>query len=682
MLMPEQMNRILLAGSKEDLRATIDLLYKLEAVNVIDFPAEEAGFTIGSPLPESTIASQKLLKLRSLEKDMQLDVDSEPTETIAPSRIKSELDKSLAELEGSLDKVLQERNKAQSELAELQNEKRSIEPFLNMDIPLDLYKGYSNLSVLTGYIRSDPTADLTSKAKDIEVFLSNDKKFVAVFVSKKDLAETQKILIQNGFSEVPVPIGSGDAKQRITAIEEEEGKKEAAMESCNQSLEDLKTKYGALICAADEDLSIEVQMAETPLRLGVTKYAFVLDGWAPTSKMEPLKQAIDQDLKGRVFFEVLETVERHESHAHDTEHLTNVDYTSVKAEVPTKTNPNKYVGLYQFLTGLISIPKYREIDPTFMISLTFPLFFGLMVGDIGYGIGFTVLGFIGLMKVKSPEWKTIATMLFFGGIWATLFGIFVFGEALGMHFQPIWTEGATVAEYPYGNEVSWSYLLQMELPHLGVISKLGDVKIFLFLALVIGFIHLGIGYCIGVYNKTIRYGFKHAVLEKVSWLLILIGGFFLLIWFINEMIVPIGDWWGLPMTSSYLYIGIGMVIVGTIMAFVGEGPGAILELPGLMSNVLSYSRLAAIGMSKAGLALAFNTMAFVTIGTDGIALIFAIIVFVLGVLMVFILAIISAGMHGIRLHFVELFGKFFEGGGAEFNPLKIVRKWTTEKIGE
>ncbi len=117
------------------------------------------------------------------------------------------------------------------------------------------------------------------------------------------------------------------------------------------------------------------------------------------------------------------------------------------------------------------------------------------------------------------------------------------------------------------------------------------------------------------------------------------------------------------MIDSYLYIGIGLVIVGTVMAFIGEGGGAILELPGLMSNVLSYSRLAAIGMSKAGLALAFNTMAFITIGTEGINVIFAIMLFVVGVLMVFILAIISAGMHSIRLHYVELFGKFFEGGG-------------------
>ncbi len=471
MLMPEQMNRILLVGSKGDLKATIDLLYKVEAVDIIDFPSEDKDFHLGSPLPESSVASQKLLKLRAFEKDMQLDVDVEPTETLAPSRVKSDLDKTLVELEGSLSKVLQEKVKAQTELAELQNEKRSIEPFMNLDIPLDLYRGYSSLSVLTGYVKSDPSSEIASKMPESEVILSSDRKFVAVFVPKKDLADAQKILLQNGFSEAPTPIGSGDAKQRLATIDIEVAKKEAALEECNKDLEDLRSKYGAMISAADEDLSIEVQVAETPLRLGTSKYAFVLDGWVPTSKLEPLRNTLDQELKGRVSFDVLDTMERHESHEHDTEHLTLVDYGDVKSEVPSKTNPNKYVGLFEYLTGLISTPKYREIDPTFMISITFPFFFGLMVGDFGYGLGFTILGLIGLLKVKSPEWKTIATMLFFGGIWATIFGVFVFGECLGMHLQPIWVEGATAAEYPYGNEVTWSYLLQTTLPHLGVISQ-------------------------------------------------------------------------------------------------------------------------------------------------------------------------------------------------------------------
>jgi V/A-type H+-transporting ATPase subunit I len=164
-------------------------------------------------------------------------------------------------------------------------------------------------------------------------------------------------------------------------------------------------------------------------------------------------------------------------------------------------------------------------------------------------------------------------------------------------------------------------------------------------------------------------------------LMILAGGWFLLIWLIDMLIQPIG-WMGFPLLSYYVFIGMGLIIPGTIMALIGEGGGALLELPGMMSNILSYTRLTAIGMSKAGLALAFNTLAFSIIGFSGINIVFAIMVFVVGQLMVFILGIISAGMHSIRLHYVELFQKFYEGGGVKFNPLRIVRKWTSEITGE
>jgi V/A-type H+-transporting ATPase subunit I len=111
----------------------------------------------------------------------------------------------------------------------------------------------------------------------------------------------------------------------------------------------------------------------------------------------------------------------------------------------------------------------------------------------------------------------------------------------------------------------------------------------------------------------------------------------------------------------------------------GEGAKVFLELPGLMSNVISYTRLTAIGMSKAGLALAFNSISIEMIAPGGgIMIVFALLVFIIGHLMIFILAIISAGLHGIRLQYVEFFMKFFEGGGLKFNPLKISRKYTTE----
>jgi len=115
-----------------------------------------------------------------------------------------------------------------------------------------------------------------------------------------------------------------------------------------------------------------------------------------------------------------------------------------------------------------------------------------------------------------------------------------------------------------------------------------------------------------------------------------------------------------------------------VLAMRVEGGKTIIELLELMSNILSYTRIAAIGLSKAGMALAFNFIAIEMIAPGGgINLIFAFLIFVVGHLMIFTLAIISAGLQSLRLQYVELFTKFFEGGGLDFNPLRIIRKHTT-----
>jgi V/A-type H+-transporting ATPase subunit I len=136
----------------------------------------------------------------------------------------------------------------------------------------------------------------------------------------------------------------------------------------------------------------------------------------------------------------------------------------------------------------------------------------------------------------------------------------------------------------------------------------------------------------------------------------------------------------LELTDLRFILGLGLFLAGMIIAIKGEGGKAIIELPEVLSNVLSYTRLIAIGMSKAGMALAFNFIAIELIApSGGIMLIMGLLVFVVGHLMIFILAIISAGLHSIRLQYVELFTKFYEGGGLEFNPLKIIRKHTLEE---
>jgi V/A-type H+-transporting ATPase subunit I len=171
-----------------------------------------------------------------------------------------------------------------------------------------------------------------------------------------------------------------------------------------------------------------------------------------------------------------------------------------------------------------------------------------------------------------------------------------------------------------------------------------------------------------------RHGLKHAIVEKFGWVLVLLGMAILL----PIIISNITDITGIEFTSMAVLIPLFLIIVGLVISIMGEGVISILELPGLLSNILSYTRLAAIAVSKAGLALAFNGIALEMLAPmGGVGVVLGIVIFIVGALTVLILAIISAGIHGIRLHYVELFQKFYTGGGTKYNPLRIVRKYTS-----
>jgi len=159
---------------------------------------------------------------------------------------------------------------------------------------------------------------------------------------------------------------------------------------------------------------------------------------------------------------------------------------------------------------------------------------------------------------------------------------------------------------------------------------------------------------------------KHALYSKMSFLLILWGG-------VIALVSVVGL---LPEFTKLL--GVVVLLVGLTLAVLGEGIVGILEFPTVFSNVISYARIGAIGLSDYGLAFTVNFIAFNLIGLEGIMAIVSISILLIGHLTVFTLGIIGTGINSLRLQYVEFFTKFVQGGGTLYDPFGYNRKYTIE----
>ena len=671
MLLPESMSRIVIVGTKTHMDEAIEAIYAVKAIHLIDHTVDaDEGFSLGTPRPYSPKASERLLKVRAMEKDLGVTATT-ATGVIPEEEIKSQISSDSVELvEDEVMLVLDKRNDLNQRITELNATKKNLELLSKIDVDLELYSGYRSIVAMVGTVDEDPTSAL----QGCEVFFSPEKKgdnVVAVFAKVEDKDSVLSTLSECGFSEIAVPPIEGSALNALAKVERDLAACEADLENVSKDIEALLEKHKDFLKASEEELSIEVQKGEIPLRIANSDYTFVIDAWVPTAKVELVKNELETKVEG-TYVEVVE--EKRGRTIHEAEEQEERFQT-----VPSKLSNGQCVKEFEYCTKLVSVPKYQEIDPTILIAIFLPMFFGLMVGDVGYAIPFIILGAYGLKVTHHKDWRAIATVLFFGGIWAFIFGFFFFGECLGMHF-------CSSSHMVEGIEQSWEMVLGVELspifegivPYGTGIGKLFHVGFLLKLSVYIGIAHLAIGRVCSMYNATIQHGFKEAFKEKGGWVFGFAG--MVLICYAIAMILVMGQ--SFEPNLIPLALGAVFVIIEIAMNFKHEGIQAILELPGIIGNVLSYTRLAAIGMSKAGMALAFNYIALDMVlnmlgGTESIvAIIVAVLLFSFLHLVIWTLAILSAGLHSLRLQMVELMNIFFDGGGTEYNPLKIKRNKT------
>lgn len=648
MLEPVRMVKVSVVGPKEYLEATSDILYRLNKIHIEDYGEEDEYFRIGEPLEKASKLSKFLVTVRALLSHAGVKDGYEPRKVFSVKELDRELDRKVSELEDLINSRVSRVKEIEDRIRKIEDERRSIYPLRSLGVPANLLGGYRSLEVFVGYVKANPFEKITEVTKDFEIFTGEHEGelIVAVFVRKEKADEVFKVLQEFAFREISVPEIDADYNARLSQLDEEERKLRAELEKLGQEIERYESENLDLLLALEEHLSIELEKSELPLRAATSKYAFVLVGYVPEESYEEFERAIRTETDGKVVA---------------------LKISDEKFEPPTAMKNPGFAKPFELLTTSYAVPKYSEIDPTLIMSILFPIFFGFMLGDVGYGIVILALGMWLSTKFKTEGWQALLKVLNYSAISTIVFG-FVYGEFFGFE---LFGHESLFAKL-FGEESAIAHTFAEMHP---IANRLHDAPKILVLTIAIGVLHMAVAYIIGIRNVAKEHGWKHAIEEKFNWLMALISIALIITGFILNNVAgkPVFE-----LNAAYIAAA-PFILVWAVLTIIGEGPMFLIEYLTLLSNTISYARLLAVGLASVGFAVAFNYMAFEMLWPSGpVGIVAAIVVFILGHVINILLGILDPGLQSLRLHYVEFFVKFFEGGGRLYSPFGRKRKYTKE----
>lgn len=381
--------------------------------------------------------------------------------------------------------------------------------------------------------------------------------------------------------------------------------------------------------------TIDFQKVELNTTPEAEEKVMLLEGFCPQANEEKLNAMLEAE---GVYYKVFEP--------------------KIDEDVPIKLKNNFFTKLFEPITELYSLPNYNEIDLTPYLAPFFMLFFGLCLGDGGYGLLILIAATI--VKYKFPKFKSVATLAqFLGG--ATV----VVGLLTGMFF------GISL------ESVTWPWLANVKnyfITSNNYAAKLGGYDPMMVVAVVVGLFQILFAMGLKVVKTTIQFGFKYAAAD-CAWLIIILDGLALLLPVLGI---------ALPQTVLYVLYGIAAVCAFVILFYNSPGKNPFVNLgsglwgtygtvSGLLGDVLSYIRLFALGLAGGILGGVFNMLAISLTADMSPFVRWLPMLFILlfGHSLNILLCIISSIVHPLRLTFVEFYKNAgFEGGGHPYKPFK------------
>ncbi len=594
MLRPEPMCKVLVATPKNLKKDVVETLYSLGVLHLKD--AEVEGFETATPLENAERISKLLLTIESLLQKLPEEKGKSPlhiSSLHSLERLCESLSQKISKIEEEI-KTLEEKIREEEEREKLREiakklgiSKKLLWDSKKFEIIIGLAKGV-NKNFLPEHI----------------IFVSTDFEGKQAFlvVVKKELGESMREALRAfDFNEI-------SASELEKALSSRVSKKqiEKRFEFMREKLRELARKYRSVLEKWKSVLEMECEKAEAPLKFGESKRVVLIEGWIPKKEKERFANTL-RKIFGKKIALRIEDVKR-------------------KENAPVKLSHPKPISSFKMFLEVYSLPKYGEVDPTLFLFITFPIYFGFMLGDIGYGILSLLLA---LFIRKRKELKAFSNIMLLASLSTIFFG-FLYGEFFGAE-----------------------EILGFHIPHL--LSRVESIYELIFASIIFGLVHINIGLLLGFINELTLHGIKEAFLHKGGWFLVEAGAFLFLFSWKGIMNMP-------------LSVILAVFFAGVLLLIKGEGILGAVEMPTLLSHILSYSRLAGVGIASASLAMVVNEIAGSLLAKSVFFLPFVALLVLIGHIGNFLLGLLECSLHSLRLNWVEFFTKFYHGGGTPYKP--------------